>query len=61
MVVFVNNKLLVTSANFTCPLDTVGSRYCGHPRGEDLVSVIARVRNSVGMTEKNCFVFKHMK
>ena len=36
-------------------LITVDSRYCGHPRGEDLVSVIARVRNS-GVREET-FVF----
>ena len=30
---------------------TVDSRYCGHPRGGDLVSVKARVRNC-GVREK---------
>ena len=29
----------------------VDARYCGHPRGKDLVPVIARVRNS-GVREK---------
>ena len=35
--------------------DTVNSRYSGHPRDHDLVSVIARVRNS-GVRED--FYFK---
>ena len=35
--------------------DTVNSRYSGHPRDHDLVSVIARVRNS-GVREN--FYFK---
>ena len=32
-------------------LSTVNSRYCGHSRDRDLVSVLARVRNS-GVREK---------
>ena len=35
----------VSDINLTMP-NTVDPRCCGHPRGEDLVSVIARVRNS---------------
>lgn len=37
------------------------SRYCGHPPGEDLASVIARVRDSGVREKKNCFLFKFMK
>ena len=40
---------------------TVDSRYCGHPRGEDLVSVIARVRNSGVREKKKLFALKLMK
>ena len=32
-------------------MNTVNSRYCGHSRDRDLVSVLARVRNS-GVREK---------
>ena len=39
---------------------TVDPRYCGHPWEEDLVSVIARVRNS-GVREKKLFALKLMK
>ena len=45
-------------------LATVDSRYCGRPRGgggEDLVSVIARVRNSGIREKKNCFLSKVKK
>ena len=45
--------------------DTVNSRYCGHSRDRDLVSVLARVRNS-GVREKknrkcNCWIYGRRK
>ena len=35
-----------------CEIFTVDSRYCGHSRDRDFVSVFARVRNS-GLREKS--------
>ena len=39
----------------------VDSLHCGHPREEDLVSVIARVRNSGVRAKTNRFLYKFMK
>ena len=37
---------------------TVNSLYCGHPRDRELVSLIARVRNSVNLFQSNvCNLF----
>ena len=42
-------------------LITVNSRYCGHSRDRDLVSVLARVRNSGVREKKNrkciCWIY----
>ena len=39
-------------------LFTVNSLYCGHPRGGELVSLIARVRNSGNLFQSNvCNLF----
>ena len=45
------NALIHFSILNRVPLTTVNSRYCGHSRDRDLVSILARVRNS-GVREK---------
>ena len=39
-------------------LNTVNSRYSGHPRDRDLVSVIATVRNSGSLFQSNVCNFR---
>ena len=38
---------------FDAAIFTVNSLYCGHPRDRDLVSLIARVRNSGNLFQSN--------
>ena len=49
------NKLEFTTNDLIC---AVNSLYCGHPRDRELVSLIARVRNSGNLFQSNvCNLF----